>query len=86
MLKKVISYDFLASSAMHPENYRSSRKIYNPYNVLRIGLHDQLLNLAPLFAPDWFADAFYSSVWISVLYINTMRNIFFSISFLTNCI
>ena len=30
------SYDFLASSALHPENYRSSKENDNPYNVLRI--------------------------------------------------
>ena len=54
LLKKAISS---ASSAMYPENDRSSRKHDNPYNLLRIGLHDQLLKLAPLFAPDWFADA-----------------------------
>ena len=30
----------------------------NPFNFLRIGLHDKLLNLTPLFTPSWFADAF----------------------------
>ena len=29
----------------------------NPYNTLRIGLHDRLLNLTPLFTPTWFSDA-----------------------------
>ena len=31
LLRKAISYDFLASFAMHPDNYRSSRKGDNPY-------------------------------------------------------
>ena len=28
------------------------------HNTLRIGLHDKLLNLTPLFTPTWFSDAF----------------------------
>ena len=77
LLGKAISYDFLASSAMHPENYRSSRKGDNPYGVLRIGLHDQILNLAPLFAPDWFADAFIALFGFPC-YILTQCGIYFS--------
>ena len=29
----------------------------NPYNTLRIALHDKHLNLTPLFTPTWFSDA-----------------------------
>ena len=36
----------------------SNRNIYNSYNVLKVSLHGRLLNIAPLFAPDLFADAF----------------------------
>ena len=28
------------------------------YKVLKVGLHDHLLNIAPLFAPECSADAF----------------------------
>ena len=31
---------------------------HNPFNHLRIGVHDHLLNLLPLFNPDWFSQAF----------------------------
>ena len=31
-----------------------------PYNTLRIGLHDKLLNLTPLFTLTWFSDAFFA--------------------------
>ena len=60
LLGKVLSYDFLATSQKHPTDFSSARKRnrFNPYNVLRVGQLDRLLNSAPLFAPDWYADAF----------------------------
>ena len=30
----------------------------NPYNTLRIGVHDKLTNPTPLFTPTWFSDVF----------------------------
>ena len=62
---------------MHPENYRSSRKGDSSYGVLRFGLHDQIINLAPLFAPDWFADAFIALFGFPS-YILTQCGIYFS--------
>ena len=60
LLGKTILYDFLATSEQHPNDFYSAptRNRPNPYNVLRVGLHDHFLNIAPLFAREWFADAF----------------------------
>ena len=41
---------------MHNEHHSHTGS--NPYNHLRIGLHDHLLNLIPLFNPNWFSQAF----------------------------
>ena len=59
VLGKAISYDFLITSEQHPTDFYSppNWNRLNPYNVFGVGLHDHLLNTAPLFAPDWFADA-----------------------------
>ena len=43
-------------STMHNEQRSNSGS--NPYNHLRIGLHDHLLNLLPLFNPNWCSQAF----------------------------
>ena len=58
-LGKGISYNFLAISEKHPTDFHSTRngKWFNPHIVLRVGLHDYLWNIAPLFAPNWFVDA-----------------------------
>ena len=32
----------------------------NPYNTLRIGLHDKLPNLTLFFTPTWFSDIFFT--------------------------
>ena len=53
LLGKPISYDFIT---VHNEQHSNTGT--NPYNHLRIGLHDHLLNLLPLFNPDWFSQAF----------------------------
>ena len=53
LLGKSISYDFIT---VHNEQHSHTGS--NPYNHLRIGEHDHLLNLSPLFNPDWFSQAF----------------------------
>ena len=60
LLEKAFSYDFVATSEQHPPSSRSlpNRKRFNPYQVLRVGVHDHFSNIAPPFAADWFADAF----------------------------
>ena len=57
LLGKALSYSFISSNT---PNYDadSPQDSGNPYNTLRIGLHDKLLNLTPLFTPTWFSDAF----------------------------
>ena len=52
LLGKSLSYDFIT---VH--NERHSHSGPNPYNRLRIGIHDHILNLLPLFNPDWFSQA-----------------------------
>ena len=46
-------------------------------NTLRIGLHDKLLNLTPLFTPTWFSDAFIALVGYPC-FILTQCGIYFS--------
>ena len=53
LLGKSISYDFIT---IHNEQH--AHTVSNPYNQLGIGLHDHLLNLLPLFNPDWFSQVF----------------------------
>ena len=57
LLGKALSYSFISSNT---PNYDadSPQDSCNPYYTLRIGLHDKLLNLTPLFTPTWFSDAF----------------------------
>ena len=57
LLVKALSYSLISSNT---PNYDadSPQDSGNPYNTLRIGLHDKLLNLTPLFTPTWFSDAF----------------------------
>ena len=53
LLGKALSYSFISSNT---PNYDadSPQDSGNPYNTLRIGLHDKLLNLTPLFTPNGF--------------------------------
>ena len=53
LLGKSLRYDFIT---VHKEQHSHTGS--NPYNYSRIGLHDHLLNLLPLFNPDWFSQAF----------------------------
>ena len=57
LLGKSLSYSFISSNT---PNYDadSPQDSGNPYNTLRIGLHDKLLNLTLFFTPTWFSDAF----------------------------
>ena len=57
ILSKALSYSFVS---FNTPNYdaKSPQDSGNPYNTLRIGLHDKLLILTPLFTPTWFSDAF----------------------------
>ena len=75
LLGKSISYDFITV-----QNERHSLSGPNPYNHLRLGIHDHLLNLLPLFNPDWFSQAFLNFFGYPC-YILTMWNLFFNISF-----
>ena len=65
-------YDFLT---MHNEQHSHTGS--NPYNHLRIGLHDHLLNLLPLFNPNWFIQAFIN-LFGYPCYILTQCGIYFS--------
>ena len=57
LLGKALSYSFISSNT--PDyDADSPHGTGNPYNTLRIGLHDKLLNLTPVFTPTWFSDAF----------------------------
>ena len=53
LLGKSLGYD---SITVHNEQHSHTGS--NPYNHLRIGFHDHLLNLLPLFNPDCFSQAF----------------------------
>ena len=54
LLGKALSYSFISSNT---PDYDADSPHGNPYNTLRIGLHDRLINLTPLFTPTWFSDA-----------------------------
>ena len=56
LLGKALSYSFISSNTANYDA-NSPQDSGNPYNTLRIGLHDKLLNLTPLFKPTWFSDA-----------------------------
>ena len=53
---KTLSYSFNSSNTPDCSDTHISQT--NPHNTFRIGRHDNLLNLTPLFTPSWFADAF----------------------------
>ena len=48
---KALGYSFISSNT---PNYDANTPHDNPYNTLRIGIHDKLI----LFTPTWFSDAF----------------------------
>ena len=55
ILGKAFRYSFISSNT---PDYDANSPHDNAYNTLRIGLHDKLINLTPLFTPTWFSDAF----------------------------
>ena len=59
-LRAALSIEFSATFEKHPNDFYSNTKRirFNPYILLKAVLHDPLLNIAPLLAPDWFSDAF----------------------------
>ena len=52
---KTLGYSFISSNT---PNYDNNSPHENPYKILRIGLHDKLINLTPLCTPTWFPDTF----------------------------
>ena len=55
LLGKALSYSFISSNT---PDYDANSPHDNPYNTLRIGLHDKLINLTSLFTATWFSNAF----------------------------
>ena len=74
LLGKALSYSLISSNT---PDYDANSPHDNPYNTLRIGLHDKVLNLTPLFTPIWFADAFIA-LFGYPCYILTQCGIYFS--------
>ena len=72
LLGKSLGYDFIT---VH--NDKHSYSGHNPYNHLRIGVQDHLLNLLPLFNPDWFSQAFIN-LFGYPCYVLTQCGIYFS--------
>ena len=52
---KTLSYSLISSNTPY---YDDNSPHNNPYNTLRLGLHDKFINLTPLFTPTWFSGAF----------------------------
>ena len=76
LLGKALSSSFISSKT--PDyDANSPHNSGNPYNTLRIGLHDKLLYLTPLFTPTWFSDAFIA-LFGYLCYILTQCGIYFS--------
>ena len=71
---KALSYSFIASNT---PDYDANSRHDNPYNTLGIGLHDELINLTPVFTPTWFSDAFITFFGYPC-YILTQCGIYFS--------
>ena len=74
LLGKALSYSSISSNT---PDYDANSPHDNPYNTLRIGLHDRLINLTPLFTSTWFSDAFIA-LFGYPCYILTQCGIYFS--------
>ena len=74
LLGKALSYSFISSNT---PDYDASSPYDKSYNTLRIGLHDKLIKLTPLFTPTWFSDAFIA-LFEYPCYILTQCGIYFS--------
>ena len=82
LLGKALSYSFISSNT---PDYDANSLHDNPYKTLRIGLHDKLINLTPLFIYTYMVFiCFYYTFWISLLYPYSMWNTFLYISFCTS--
>ena len=79
LLGKALSYSFISSNT--PE-YDANFPPDNPYNTLRNGLHDKLINLTPFFTPTRFYDVFIA-LFGYPCYILTQCGIYFSTFFRT---
>ena len=81
LLGKALSYSFISSDIpdipSDTPDYNADTPHDNPYKTLRIGLHDKLLNLTPLFSPTWSSDAFIA-LFGYPCYILTQCGIYFS--------
>ena len=77
ILGKAFSYSFISS---YTPDYDANLPHDNPYNTLRIGLHDKLITLTPLFTPTWFSHAFIT-LFGYPFYILTQCGIYFSYIF-----
>ena len=75
ILGKALSYSFISFNTPDYSDAHISQT--NPYNTLRIGLQDILLNRTPLFTPSWFAEAFIT-LFGYPCNILTQRGIYFS--------
>ena len=73
LLGKAISYDFMRKTETLPINSNSP----NPYNTLRIGLSDYMLNIAPFLDAEWFKTTFLELFGYPT-YIITQCGIYFS--------
>ena len=67
---KAHSQSFISSNT---PNYDANSPHENPYNTVRVGLHDKLKNLTTLLTPTWFSDAF-----IALFHSLTQCGIYFS--------
>ena len=74
LLRKALGYSFISSNA---PDYDASSLHENPYNTLRNGLHDNFINLTPLFYTYMVFKRSHCTVWIPMLHFNSMWNIFF---------
>ena len=71
LLGKALSCSFISSNTPDYSDAHIPRT--NPYNILRTGLHDKLLNLTPLFTPSWFADAFLTLLVIHATFLHNVE-------------
>ena len=74
LLGKAFSFSFISSNT---PDYDTNSPHENPQIILRIGLHDKLINLTPHFTPTWFSGAFIA-LFGYPCYILTQGGIYFS--------
>ena len=83
LLGKALSYSFISSNTPNSDA-DSPQNSGNPYNTLRIGLHDQTFKFNSSFYTYMVFRYFYCTFWIPLLYSNTMWYILFYISVCTS--